>query len=198
MRHLAMALMMLVMTIAVAAQNDPNAPSNVLAWAPAKGLGMYVYPMANQSPYQDLADQNECYESAKQDTGFDPKIPPPPGLSAQQQQAAQQAAAQQGAKGAPKGQALIGGAVGAGGGAAIGAIAGNAGEGAAIGAVAGLIAGRIRRRRAEEQAAKQAAQQQALAQQASQAQIIDQQQAGLNSFRRAFSACMGARHYSAD
>jgi len=198
MRYIRVVLTMLVLTISVAAQNDSNAQSNILAWAPAKGLGMYVYPMANQSPYQELADQNECYESAKQQTGFDPKIPPPPGLSAQQEQAAQQAAAQQGAKDAPKGQALIGGAVGAGGGAAIGAIAGNAGEGAAIGAVAGLIAGRIRHRRAEEQAAKQAAQQQAVAQQASQVQIIDQQQAGLNSFRRAFSACMGARHYSAD
>jgi len=198
MRYLATAVMIFAVALSVVAQNNANTQSNILEWAPAKSIGMYVYPMANQSPYQELADENECYGSAKQQTGFDPQAPPPPGPSAQQEQAAQQEAAQQGAKAAPKGQTIVGGAVGAGGGAAIGAIAGNAGEGAAIGAVAGVIAGRIRHRRAEEEAAKQAAQQQAQAQQASQSQITDQQQAGLNSFRRAFSACMGARHYSAD
>lgn len=198
MRYSAMILTPLLWATFLAGQNNSNAQSSILEWAPAKSIGMYVYPMANQSPYQELADQNECYESAKQQTGFDPKAPTPIGPSMQQQQAAQQQAAQQGAKDAPKGQTLVGGSVGAGGGAAIGAIAGNAGEGAAIGAVAGLIAGRLRHRRAEEQAAQQAAQQQAFQQQVSQTQAIDQQQAGLNSFRRAFSACMGARHYSAD
>ncbi len=198
MKYFVIVLTMLLWTISGFGQNNSNTQSNILEWAPAKSIGMYVYPMANQSPYQELADENECYGSAKQQTGFDPKAPAPTGPSAQQQQAAQQQAAQQGAKDAPKGQAVMGAAVGAGGGAAIGAIAGNAGEGAAIGAVAGLLAGRIRHRREEEEAAKQAAQQQAVSQQVSQAQAMDQQQAGLNSFRRAFSACMGARHYSAD
>jgi outer membrane lipoprotein SlyB len=192
MKHSAMVLMTVLLTISVVAQNGPG------PWSPAKSIGMFVYPMHNQSPNLQMSDESQCYGSASENTGFDPTAPMPAGPSQQQLQAEQQEAAQQGAKNARKGQTLIGAGVGAGGGAAIGAIAGNAGEGAAIGAVAGAIGGRLRHRRAEEEAKKQAAEQEAASQQASQAQMIDQRQAALNTFRRAFSACMGARGYSAD
>jgi outer membrane lipoprotein SlyB len=198
MKHLAMALMTLLLTISAVAQNAPASQASILAWSPAKSIGMFVYPTNNQAPYQQMSDESECYGSAKQNTGFDPQAPVPAGPSAQQQEMAQQQAAQQAGRDVRKGQTLIGAGVGAGGGAAIGAIAGNAGEGAAIGAVAGAVAGRIRRRRAEERAKQEAAEQEAQSQQVSQAQTIDQRQAALNSFRRAFAACLGARGYSAD
>ena len=198
MKSVGMMLAILLGAISVGAQNNYNQQSTILAWSPAKNLGMFVYPMYNQTPYQNLSDQNDCYRSAMQQTGFDPQAPPPPPPNPQQQQAAQQQAAQQAANQARKGQTLWGAAIGGGGGAAIGAIAGNAGEGAAIGAIAGGILGRIRHRREKEEAAKEAAQQESAAQQSSQAQTMDQWQGGLNSFKRAFTACLGARGYSAD
>lgn len=195
MRYITAILAVLVLITPGYAQNNQ---SDILAWAPARSIGVYVYPMHNQSPNQEFSDQTACYQSAMQQTGFNPRTPAPSGPSQQQLQAEQMEAAQQAAQQTRRGQGLIGGAIGAGGGAAIGAIAGNAGEGAAIGAVGGFLAGRIRRRREKEEAAKEAAQQEAQSQQASQAQVKSNWQAGLNSFRRAFSACLGARGYSAD
>jgi hypothetical protein len=78
-----------------------------------------------------------------------------------------------------------GAAGGAAGGAAIGAIAGDAGTGAAIGATAGAVRGRRQQKKANKQAEQQAQQQ-------GQAQ----QQQRLDTFRRAFSACLDSKGYS--
>jgi len=91
------------------------------------GAQPYVYPAKGQSKEQQDRDRYECYEWAKQQTGFDPSAPP------------------QG--GAPRrGGEVVGGAArGAAVGAIGGAIGGNAGKGAAIGAGVGAGAGAIRR-----------------------------------------------------
>src|SRR5215467_9562545 len=164
--------------------------------SPAKSIGVFAYPKNNQNSDQQLKDENECYGSAQQQSGVDPQAPPPAAPSAQEQQAAQQQAAQQAGKDAPKGGAVKGSAKGAAGGAAIGAIAGDAGTGAAIGATAGAVAGRRAQKKAAKASQQQAAQQTAQAQQQQQTQATAQHQQQLDTFKRAFSACMDARGYS--
>jgi hypothetical protein len=136
--------------------------------------GMYVFPKQGQPPEQQQQDEMQCHASAVEMTGFTPSAPPSvPSPS-------QGAPTGSGARGAVRG-AAGGAAMGA----AMGAIAGDAGKGAAMGAAGGGMVGGVRgRRQGQEQ---QAAQQQA-------AQM--QQQAGLQEYQRAFSACMDARGYS--
>ena len=141
------------------------------AKSPAQLAGLYVYPQKSQEAALQAKDEGECFDSAKQNTGFDPAAP-------------QAAAAQESAKG-PKGGGVKGGAKGAAGGAAIGAIAGDAGTGAAVGAVAGGVAGRRRQKKEKKEAEKEA-------QQSAQSQQNEQ----LDGFRRAMSACLDARGYS--
>ena len=191
MRLLLLVLLMAWTIPGASAQNGPPP-----AWSPAKSLGMFAYPKSNQSPDQQLKDESECYGSAQQNSGINPQAPPPQAPSAQQQQAAQQQAAQQAGSSVSKGGTVKGAAGGAAGGAAIGAIAGDAGKGAAIGATVGAVAGRRAQRTKEAQAKQQAAQQTAQGQQQAQAQAQDQYQAGISTFKRAFSACMDARGYS--
>jgi hypothetical protein len=137
--------------------------------SPAAKVGLFVYPQKQQTPEQQATDESACYSSAQQQTGIDPAVPPPPPEQAQQQ----------------KGGAVKGAAKGAAGGAAIGAIADDAGTGAAVGATAGAVHGRRQQKKANKQAEQQA-QQQAQA----------QQQQRLDTFRRAFSACMDSKAYS--
>lgn len=132
-------------------------------------LGVFVYPKNNQDQGQQAKDENECYNSAKQQSGIDPTAPPPPPQEAKKAKGG-------GAKGAAGGAAA---------GAAIGAIAGDAGEGAAIGATAGAVRGRRQQRKANKQAEQQAKQ-----------KSQTQQQQTLGTFKKAFSACMDARQYS--
>jgi hypothetical protein len=135
----------------------------------ASQLGVFVYPKNNQDSGQQAKDENECYQSAKQQSGIDPAAPPPPPQQAQQ----------------AKGGAVKGAAKAAAGGAAIGAIAGDAGDGAAIGATAGAVHGRRKQKKANKQAEQQAAQ-----------QAQAQQQKTIETFKKGFSACMDARQYS--
>jgi hypothetical protein len=132
-------------------------------------LGVFVYPKNHQDQGQQAKDENECYQSAKEQSGIDPTAPPPPPQEAKK----------------PKGGGAKGAAGGAAAGAAIGAIAGDAGEGAAIGATAGAVRGRRQQKKATKQAEQQA-------QQKTQAQ----QQQTMDTFKKAFSACMDARDYS--
>ena len=94
----------------------------------------YIYPSKGQSQEQQERDKFECYNWARQQTGFDPtapssaSTPPPPKKEAPQQ-----------------GGLLQGGARGAAVGAVGGAIAGDAGKGAAIGAATGAMVGGMRR-----------------------------------------------------
>lgn len=151
------------------------------AGSPAKSIGMFAYPKNQQSADQQLKDETDCYASAQHNTGIDDPNAPPP--TAQQQAAAPDAG---------KGRTVTGSAKGAAGGAAVGAVAGDAGKGAAIGATVGAAGGRRQQKKAEAAAKQQAAQQQ----QQAQAQTQAQQQKNLETFKKAFSACMDARGYS--
>lgn len=153
--------------LVTAAQNP--APPGAGSGSPSSAIGLFVYPQKNQTPQQQAQDESSCYASAKQQTGIDPAAPPP---SPQQAQSA-------------KGGGAKGAAGGAAGGAAIGAIAGDAGKGAAIGATAGAIHGRRQQKKANKQSEQQAAQ-----------QTQTQQQQTLDTFRRAFSACIDSKGYS--
>jgi hypothetical protein len=190
MRCLLMILLTACLIPSALAQNPP------VGWSPAKSIGMFAYPKNQQHPDQQLKDESDCYGSARQNTGIDPQAPPPQGLTAQQQQAAQKEAAQAAKQDVSKGGTVKGAAGGAAGGAAIGAIAGDAGKGAAIGATVGAVAGRRKQRTKEQQAQQQAVQQTAQSEQQAQAQAMAHYQAGISTFKRAFSACMDARGYS--
>lgn len=154
------------------APTSPPPGSAPAAKTPAQSVGLYVYPTKQQDSAQQTKDEGECFDSSKQQTGWDPFAPAQP---------------TQAAAGQPTGGgAVAGSAKGAAGGAAIGAIAGDAGEGAAIGATAGAIAGRRKKKKAKKQAQQQA-------QQAEQTQ----QQQQLDGFKRSMSACLDARGYTA-
>jgi len=153
-----------------AAQTAPTTPAPAASsGSPAAKVGLFVYPKNEQNPQQQASDESACYGSAQQQTGIDPAAPPPAPQEADQK----------------KGGAVKGAAGGAAGGAAIGAIAGDAGTGAAVGATAGAVRGRRQQKKANKQAEQQAQQQ-------GQAQ----QQQRLDTFKRAFSACLDSKGYS--
>ena len=163
--------------------------------SPAKSIDLFAYPKNQQSADQQLKDENECFASAKQQSGIDPQVPPPATKTDEQKKAEQQAAADN-AKQA-KGGRVRGAARGAAGGAAIGAIADDeAGKGAGAGAAAGTMVGGAKQRRANKAAKEQAAQATAQQQQQQETQAKATYQQGIDTFKRAFSACMDARGYS--
>ena len=163
--------------------------------SPAQSIGMFAYPKKQQTAEQQLKDENECYASAKQQSGIDPKAPPPATKTEEQKKAEQQAAADN-AKQA-KGGRVRGAARGAAGGAAVGAIADDeAGKGAAAGATAGAMVGGAKQRQANKAAKQQAAQATAQQQQQEEAKAKTQHQQSIDTFKRAFSACMESHGYS--
>ena len=127
-----------------------------------------VYPAKGQSAEQKKKDDKACMAWAKEDTGIDPAAAaaPPP------QQTGPAVGGGERARGAARG--AVGGAV-------IGGIAGDAGTGAGVGAAAGVMAGGAKARQ------KQAAQNE---------QAKQQQQQTLNTFYRAYGACMEGRGYT--
>jgi uncharacterized membrane protein len=154
------------------AQSAPAASGQVPAagsQSPASKIGLFVYPQKQQTPEQQAQDERACYASAQQQTGIDPTAPAAPAQEADKKKGG-------GAKGA---------AGGAAGGAAIGAIAGDAGSGAAIGATAGAVRGRRQQKKANKQAEQQ-----------SQQQAQAEHQQTIDTFRRAFSACVDSKGYS--
>jgi hypothetical protein len=126
-----------------------------------------VYPAKGQTPAQQNKDDGECYVWSKKSTGIDPAAVAQTPPPSQDSQ--------------PGGERMSGAFRGAVGGAAVGAIAGDTGEGAAIGAVLGTMAG-----------GRQARQNQAAKQQQAQAQ----QQQKIDTFYRAYGACMEGRGYT--
>jgi hypothetical protein len=164
------------------------------AISPAKSINMFAFPRNGQNSDQQLKDENDCYDLAKQQTGMDPQAPPPAGKSAEQKATEQKAAADN----APKAQGgrAKGAARGAAGGAAVGAIAGDAGKGSGAGAVAGTMRGGMQQRQANTASQKQAAAQTAAKQQKEEEQLKLAHAEGLDAFQRAFAACMDARNYS--
>lgn len=197
MRYFVFAAVLLAVTNPVLAQNPPSQDlqTTQVASSPAKSIGVFAYPKNKQTPDQQMKDENECFASAKQQSGVDPQAPPPATKTEEQKKAEQQAAADN-AKQAKGGRAR-GAARGAAGGAAVGAIADDeAGKGAAAGATAGTMAGGRKQRQANKASKQQAAQATAQQQQQEEAQAKAKYQQGIDTFKRGFSACMDARGYS--
>jgi len=136
---------------------------------------VFVYPASGQSADQQQRDEYECYNWARQNTGYDPAQP--------QSASAPPPSTEEPVGGVGRG-AVRGGVAGL----AVGAIAGDAGKGAAIGAVSGGLIGGIRRH------------DQVQRQQTQQAQYQQQQSAELsqrrNDYNRAFAACLEGRGYT--
>jgi hypothetical protein len=156
----------------VVAQNTAPSTATQSAAAsasPASKIGLFVYPQKDQTAEQQAKDESACYESAQKQSGVDPSAAPPPPQEVDKKQ----------------GGAVKGAAGGAAGGAAIGAIAGDTGTGAAIGATAGAVRGRRQQKKANKAAEQQ-----------SQEQAQGQHQRMLDTFRRAFSACIDSKGYS--
>jgi uncharacterized protein YcfJ len=126
-----------------------------------------IYPSKGQTPQQQSKDDGECYVWAKQNTGIDPAVV-----------AQTPAQTQPSSGGNERVQGALRGALG---GAAIGAIVGDAGKGAGVGAVLGTMGGG---RQARENQAK------------SQAQSQTQHQQTMQTFYRAYGACMQGRGYT--
>jgi hypothetical protein len=142
---------------------------------PTLGSDVFIYPNKGQSQKQQDKDKYECYNWAKQQTGFDPMAQPTATAPPPTQEASRGGVV----RGAGRG-ALVG--------VAAGAIGGDAGKGAAIGAVAGGLLGGMRRRdqaRQEAQAQDQWANQQAA-----------NYQHNRSNYNRAFSSCMEGRGYT--
>jgi YMGG-like Gly-zipper len=173
----------------------PIAQQSNAAPSPAKSIGLFAYPKNQQSAEQQQKDEGECFASAKQQSGIDPQVPPAPAKTEEQKKAEQKAAADNAKQ--VKGGRVRGAARGAAGGAAVGAIADDeAGKGAAAGATVGTMAGGAKQRQANKASKQQAAQATAQKQQQEEAQAKANYQQGVDTFKRAFSACMDARGYS--
>src|SRR5215471_6213009 len=104
MRVISVMIIAIFASVCATAQTAPATDQGNGA-SPAKSIGMFAYPKNQQNADQQLKDENECYASAKQQSGVDPTAPPPAAPSAQEQQAAQQQAAQQAGAAAPEGGA---------------------------------------------------------------------------------------------
>jgi OmpA family protein len=128
-----------------------------------------AYPAKGQSPAQEDKDTGACQVWAKKKTGVDPVA------------IAQQPAAPPPGPAVGGGERVQGAARGAAGGAVIGAIGGDAGKGAATGAAVGTMVGghRARKNRAAKQQSAEA-----------------QKQDKINTYNRAFAACMEGRGYT--
>lgn len=188
-----LSVFMLATSIASAQESSQQTPA-APAWSPAQNIGMFAFPRNGQNADQQLKDESECYGMAKQRTGIDAQAPPPQGLSEEEKKLAQQQAAENASQ--AQGGRVRGAARGAAGGAAIGAIAGDAGKGAGAGAVAGTMRGGAQQRQANAQSKEKAAAQTAAAQKKAEEEMLRNHQAGIDTFQRAFAACMDARNYS--
>jgi hypothetical protein len=153
------------------AQETPAAKPASMTASLNKSLGLYVFPAKEQKPDQQATDEQACYSWAVEQSGIDPLT-------------MQATKADTVAKG-PDGSAVKGAAKGAVAGAAIGAIAGDASKGAAIGAAAGGMGG-VKKKKQKDAKAEQTAQQTAAATDA----------AKIDSFKKAYSACLEGKGYT--
>ena len=138
----------------------------------SQALELFVFPTNGQSQQQQKTDEFECYKWAMEQTGIDPLNLPKAEVEVQS---------------GPTGGAVRGAARGAAAGAAIGAITGDAGEGAAVGATVGALSGRRAGRQAQAQQNQQA-----------QANAAAAEEDTINTFRKAFSACIKGKGYTVE
>ncbi|CAG2139808.1 hypothetical protein FHX63_004793 [Cupriavidus plantarum] len=127
-----------------------------------------AYPAKGQSAQQQQKDDGACYAWAKSNTGIDPAV-------------ANTAPPPQGGPAVGGGERVGGAARGALGGAVIGGIAGDAGKGAAAGAAVGTMAGGARARQNKRNA---------------EANAQAQSAGAMDTYYRAYGACMEGRGYS--
>ena len=137
----------------------------------SSGLKLYVFPTKGQSNQQQKVDEYECYKWAMQQSGMDP-------LNMPEVVAAP-------AETGPDGKVVGGAAKGAIVGTAIGAVTGEAGTGAAVGAIAGGVGGIRQKRMAN-----------ASKEQQTQAAVSQQKQSNMDSYKKAFSACIEGKGYT--
>jgi Glycine-zipper domain len=168
------------------AQTTAQPPARSSGKTFASSAGLMVYPAKGQNADEQAKDEAQCFNWARDQSGYDPMNPPPP----------PSARANEGPSSQSEGDlargALGGAAVGAAAGAAIGAIAGHAGKGAGIGATTGLLGGAMQGRAAEEHGERQAEAQA----KANQEQQRAAQQEQANAFKRGMSVCLEARGYA--
>jgi len=143
----------------------------VLVAGQAMAQELYIYPANGQSAEQQDKDKFECYNWAKNDTGFDPMAVPTTSSAP------------------PSGQKKSGGAVrGALGGAVLGGVLGDSGKSAKRGAVAGGLIGGVR------QSSKNTRTEQ------KRSDWERQESANYannrNNYNRAYSACLEGRGYT--
>ncbi len=136
-----------------------------------KSLGIVVFPAKDQKPEQQSTDEQYCYDWAVKQSGVDPL-----NMAKTKPDTVATGADGSAVKGAAKG-ALAG--------AAIGAIAGDAGKGAAIGAAAGGMGG-----------VKGKKQKQAKAEADAKKAAETKDQTAIDSFKKAYSACLEGKGYS--
>ena len=152
----------------------------------ASSAGVMAYPAKGQDAATQSKDESECFNWAKQQSGFDPAAPPPTAT----------AAAAPPPPPPPSGSRVRGAARGAAAGAVVGEVANNdADEGAKVGAAAGVVAAGSRNRQAEREYEAQAAaanqQAQAAADQANAARAQ-----GQANFKKAMSVCLEGKGYT--
>jgi hypothetical protein len=166
-------------------QTTPPAPTSSLA----SSAGIMAYPAKGQDAATQGKDEGECFNWAKQQSGFDPAAPPPTAT----------VAAAPPPPPPPTGSRARGAARGAAAGAVVGEVANNdandADEGAKAGAAAGVVVAGSRNRQAkrEYEAQAGAANQQAQAA-ADQANAARAQ--GQANFKKAMSVCLEGKGYS--
>ena len=152
------------------AQEQPVPQNTTAPKTQAQALGVYAYPKNNQDQAQQIKDESECYGSAKSQTGIDPAAPPPPtATGAAEERWRGESAPQKEPRAAPR---LAPSPM-------IPPIPGS------CRAAAGAVRGRRQQKKANNQA-----------QQQSDANAQAQQAQSLDTFKRAFSACLDARNYS--
>lgn len=156
-------LMVAAPCFSIAQQNGTQPPVKGMA----STVGLYVYPQKKQSATQQLTDEQQCYDSAKTQTGYDPNsVGPAPKTKGQENGNDHDVA-----KGAARG-AVVSGATG-----------GDAATGAKRGAIIGGIRSKHEKKKDDE--AKQQTEAKTIAK--------DKKQ---DDFKRAISACLDARGYS--
>jgi len=170
-RQLVLIVVLLILAGLVRAQDTTAAKQASMTASLNKSLGVYVFPAKDQKPEQQAKDEQACYTWAVQQSGVDPL-----NMAATKPDSV--------AKG-PDGSAVKGAAKGAVAGVAIGAIAGDAGKGAAIGAAAGGMKGASGSKKKQAQQEGEAKKKAAAA-----------DQAKIDSFKKAYSACLEGKGYS--
>ncbi len=168
MKSIAMTFTLLSLTLTFAVGQEK--PATMTA-SLDKSLGLAVFPAKDQKPEQQAADEQYCYEWAVKQSGVDPL-----NMTKSKPDTV--------AKGAD-GSAVKGAAKGAVAGVAIGAIAGDAGKGAAIGAAAGGMKGVSSKKKKDAKAAQDA-----------QMAAADKDKQAMDSFKKAYSACLDGKGYS--